>query len=247
MPPQPLLNFENVSKNISNEFSISPISLKIEPGRSHVLLGPSGCGKTTLMKMVMGLISPDSGIIQISGRQITEIDEASLLDIMGYAQQHSALFPHLTVFENIAMPHKVKGVQLKENDPYFKSLLDLLEIDIALIHRPHSQLSGGQRQRISIIRSLILKPQLLLLDEPLSALDPILKNKLYTDLKDFFSKHNISVLLVTHDLLEAQIFSDEVSLLKNGSVVQQGPFENLVKSPSGKFVEDFFNSQRIRE
>jgi osmoprotectant transport system ATP-binding protein len=209
-----------------------------------VLIGPSGCGKSTLLRLIIGLIQPDGGFIRFKDIQITPQTVLSLRRKMGYVIQEGGLFPHLTAYDNITLMARYLGwesVRIKER---VAELTDLSRFPSSGLTRYPLQLSGGQRQRVSLMRSLMLDPEVLLMDEPLGALDPMIRADLQEDLKRIFRTLKKTVVLVTHDMGEAGFFGDTIILLRDGRIVQSGGLNELVTSPADPFVAQFINAQR---
>lgn len=213
-----------------------------------VLFGPSGCGKTTVLRCLAGLERPEAG--RIAWGEEVWFDAARSIFMtpqrrgVGYLFQDYALFPHLTVAGNVAFGLRDRNSPAARR--IIAEVLDLLQIADLLDSYP-AQLSGGQRQRVSLMRALMLDPELLLLDEPLGALDPLIRAELQEDLKGIFHRLHKTVVLVTHDLAEAGFLGDRLVLLQEGRMVQQAPYATLVKHPASAFVERFIHAQRGME
>ena len=221
------------------------IDLSVERGKTTVLIGPSGCGKSTLLRLIIGLLEPDSGEIQFGGTQL----RADKIDIVrqrvGYVIQEGGLFPHLTARGNILLMARHLGRDQNEMRARLSELCSLTRFPESLLDRYPLELSGGQRQRVSLMRALMLSPELLLLDEPLGALDPLVRAALQKDLKEIFSRLRQTALLVTHDLAEAAYLGDEIVLMNEGRIIQQGSLVDLQQSPASEFVSEFINAQRV--
>lgn len=209
-----------------------------------VLIGPSGCGKSTLMRIINGLVIPDSGDVRFLGQFLTQASALSLRRKMGYVIQDGALFPHLTARENVGLMARQLRWSQARIAARVSELAELTRFPVEALDRYPTQLSGGQRQRVALMRALLLDPTLLLLDEPLGALDPMVRYDLQTDLKAVFRALAKTVVLVTHDLREAGYFGDEVILLNDGHIEQQGPMATLIQSPRSPFAERFVRAQR---
>jgi len=236
-----MFELRGVSKLYGNTEALQPTDLRITPGKTTVLLGPSGCGKSTLLRLMLGLLRPDTGTVLFDGNPI----EPSLRHRMGYVVQDGGLFPHLTARGNATLMARYLGWDVTRVDKRVEELAELTQFPANGLGRYPVQLSGGQRQRVSLMRALMLDPDVLLLDEPLGALDPIIRHDLQTDLRRIFQTLNKTVILVTHDLGEAGYFGDELVLLRAGRIVQQGTLADLVKRPADPFVTHFVNAQRI--
>jgi osmoprotectant transport system ATP-binding protein len=216
------------------------MDLSIVPARTTVLLGQSGCGKSTLLRLMLGLLRPDSGIILFDGEPICP----ELRLRMGYVVQDGGLFPHLTARGNVVLMARHLGWDSDRMDKRLHELAVLTQFPVDGLARYPVQLSGGQRQRVGLMRALMLDPDVLLLDEPLGALDPIIRSDLQTDLRRIFQALGKTVVLVTHDLGEAAFLGDHLVLLRDGRIVQQGAVADLVDAPADPFVTRFVNAQR---
>jgi osmoprotectant transport system ATP-binding protein len=239
-----LVQLRGVSKTFAAAAALHPTDLSFARGKTTVLIGPSGCGKSTLLRLIIGLLEPDSGTIQFDAAPITPVNIAQLRRKIGYVIQDGGLFPHLTARKNILlMPAYLKMPSAKMNTR-LSELCALTRFPAPALDRYPIELSGGQRQRISLMRALALSPELLLLDEPLGALDPLVRAALQKDLKEIFARLKQSAILVTHDLAEAAYLGDAIVLMNEGRVVQIGTLEELRSNPASDFVTEFINAQR---
>jgi osmoprotectant transport system ATP-binding protein len=209
-----------------------------------VLIGPSGCGKSTLLRLIIRLIEPDSGAIDLDGTPVTPDNIDALRRRIGYVIQEGGLFPHLTARANVLLMARYIGKSDEETCKRLLELCELTRFSQSLLSRYPLELSGGQRQRVSLMRALMLSPELLLLDEPLGALDPLVRASLQKDLKEIFARLGQTVLFVTHDMAEAIYFADEIVLMNEGRIVQKGAITDLRESPADPFVSEFINAQR---
>ena len=239
-----LVELSGVSKNYGGGIALHPTDLDFSRGKTTVLIGPSGCGKSTLLRLIIRLLDPDTGTIRFDGAPVTAANIAELRRRIGYVIQDGGLFPHLTARKNILL----MAAHLKWPAPKMESRLAEL---CALTRFPESalarfplELSGGQRQRISLMRALMLSPELLLLDEPLGALDPLVRAALQKDLKEIFARLRQTAILVTHDLAEAAYLGDEIVLMSEGRIVQRGTLSELREQPATSFVSEFITAQR---
>lgn len=233
----PVLSLKNITKTFDNEeVVLHDVSLDIYPGEFLTLLGPSGCGKTTILRLVAGLESCEAGDILINGKRINNVPP-NKRDVNTVFQSY-ALFPHMTVFNNIAFGLSLKKIPKKEIREQVMSILELVKLD-GLENRNIQQLSGGQQQRVAIARALVNKPLILLLDEPLSALDYKLRRTMQIELKHLHRKLGITFVFVTHDQEEALTMSDRVVVMNNGKIEQSGTPKEIYENPSNMFVAKF--------
>lgn len=239
-----MLELRLVSKSYGTAAALEPTNLRIETGRTTVLIGPSGCGKSTLLRLVIGLLKPDTGEILFEGRPLLRADLLEARRKMGYVIQEGGLFAHLTARGNVVLMARYLGQPKQAIENRVRELAELTRLPIGLLDRYPTELSGGQRQRVSLMRALMLDPQVLLLDEPLGALDPMVRHDLQTDLKRIFHELKKTVVLVTHDIGEAGFFGDPIVLLRDGQIVQQGTLADLVHHPANDYVVQFVNAQR---
>ena len=239
-----MLELRGVSKSYAGRPALHPTDLALEPGRTTVLIGQSGCGKSTLLRLMIGLARPDAGSVLFQGQTLDRTNALPLRRRMGYVLQDGGLFPHLTARGNIALLAAWLGWPRERIDLRLAWLVDLTQFPEDGLDRFPAQLSGGQRQRVSLMRALMLDPDLLLLDEPLGALDPMIRSELQADLRSIFTKLGKTVVLVTHDLGEAGYLGDTIVLLREGGIVQRGTLEDLACRPADPFVTRFVNAQR---
>jgi osmoprotectant transport system ATP-binding protein len=239
-----LVKLVDLSKRYAGATALHSINLSVERGKTNVLIGPSGCGKSTLLRLIIGLIEPDSGSIEFNGEPITSGTIGNLRRRIGYVIQEGGLFPHLTARANVLLMARHIGKSEDEMQKRLAELCELTRFSVNLLSRYPVELSGGQRQRVGLMRALMLSPQLLLLDEPLGALDPLVRASLQKDLKEIFTRLQQTVLFVTHDLAEAIYFGDEIVLMNDGRIVQKGSVTDLRDKPTDPFVSEFINAQR---
>ena len=239
-----LVNLVDVSKHYAGATALHSTNLSVERGKTTVLIGPSGCGKSTLLRLIIRLIEPDSGSIEFDDEPITSDIIGTLRRRIGYVIQEGGLFPHLTARANVLLMARHIGKPEDKMQNRLAELCELTRFSVNLLSRYPVELSGGQRQRVGLMRALMLSPQLLLLDEPLGALDPLVRAALQKDLKEIFVRLQQTALFVTHDLAEAIYFGDEIVLLKEGRVVQKGSITDLREKPADPFVSEFINAQR---
>ena len=223
--------------------TVGPVSLGVKSGTTMALLGPSGAGKSTLLRMLLGLAQPDGGEVRFEGRAIGPSDD-ELRRRIGYVVQGGGLFPHLTGRDNVALVARFLGWPAERIARRVRELSALARLEEDALSRYPGQLSGGQAQRVGLMRALMLEPAVLLLDEPLGALDPLTRADLQRDLEGVFASLGKTVLLVTHDLAEAVFFARHLVLMRDGKVVQEGSLRELLAAPADPFVTRFLRAQR---
>jgi osmoprotectant transport system ATP-binding protein len=239
-----MLEVREVVKQFAGRTALGPIDLVAPAGKNTVLIGPSGCGKSTLLRLLNGLLAPDAGSVRFDGSEVSPRSALAVRRRMGYVIQDGGLFPHLTAGGNAALLAGYLGWGRERIAQRTAELAALVRLPGDLLERYPAQLSGGQRQRVSLMRALMLDPPVLLLDEPLGALDPIVRSELQEDLRQVFRSLGKTVVLVTHDIGEAWFFGDILVLLRAGTIVQQGTLEDLMERPADPFVTRFLNAQR---
>jgi osmoprotectant transport system ATP-binding protein len=239
-----MLELKDVSKTYGTSTALEKLSLVLEPHKTTVLIGPSGCGKSTLLRLMIGLITPDSGTVFLNGKPINSQNSLNARQEIGYVIQDGGLFPHLTAKDNVVLMARFLGWNQNRIDKRVAELAELAQLPMSGLERFPAQLSGGQRQRVSLMRGLMLDPHVLLLDEPLGALDPIIRSELQDDLRRIFQTLKKTAVLVTHDLGEAGFFGESIILLRSGRIVQKGSLEDLIHHPADPFVTRFINAQR---
>ena len=239
-----MLELVNIRKSFGTFLALNRINLRLEPSRTSVLIGPSGCGKSTLIKIILGLLQPDEGHVTFEDSPLDQLDITLVRRRIGYVVQQGGLFPHLTVSQNLGLPAKHHGWSRQLIERRRKELLEIVRLPPDLLSRYPNELSGGQKQRVGLARALMLDPPLLLLDEPLGALDPLVRRELQEDLRAIFSELKKAVLLVTHDLHEAKFFAGSILLMHQGTLLQQGSFDDLIQQPADPFVTRFIEAQR---
>jgi osmoprotectant transport system ATP-binding protein len=239
-----VITLEDVSKSYNGKVALDHTRLEVPAEHCLALIGPSGCGKSTLLRLVVGLIVPDTGTITLGGTPLSVGTRQSLRLRMGYVIQDGGLFPHLTAAGNVTLMARELRWEPARVQKRLAELADLARLPLELLDRYPAQLSGGQRQRVGLMRALMLDPELLLMDEPLGALDPIIRSQLQADLKQIFQRLKKTVLLVTHDMSEAAYLGDEIALMRDGRIIQRGPFRELLDRPVDPFVTEFIRAQR---
>lgn len=240
-----MFRLEDISKRFGDLTVLHPTTLAFEPGKSTVLIGPSGCGKSTLLRLLVGLIQPDSGRIFFDGEEIRPGNLAEMRRRMGYVIQDGGLFPHLTAAENIGLMARHLKWPKDRIRSRIEELADLTRLPRASLERYPTQISGGQRQRVGIMRALMLDPPVMLLDEPMGALDPLVRYDLQEDMLKIFRTLDKTAITVTHDMGEAGFFGDHVIMLGEGRIVQQGKLAEMISNPANEFVTRFVQAQRL--
>lgn len=240
-----MLQLIDVAKSFGATRVLEPTSLEIPKGQTTVLLGPSGCGKSTLLRIIIRLIEPDQGQVLFDGKQITRETLIPFRQRVGFVLQDGGLFPHLTSAQNVGLLASHLGWNKPRLQARIEELADLTRLPRQALDRYPTQISGGQRQRVGIMRALMLDPEVILLDEPMGALDPLVRYDLQDDLKRIFKSLNKTVILVTHDLGEADFLGDQIVLLGHGRVIQRGTLRDLAQNPADPFVSKFLQAQRI--
>jgi spermidine/putrescine transport system ATP-binding protein len=236
------LSVRGLSKAFDRHQAVRDVTLEVAPGELVTLLGPSGCGKTTLLRLVAGFESPDRGAIAISGRDMTSVPPHRRP--VNTVFQAYALFPHRTVAGNVAFGLEVRGAPPAQIARRVAQALALVRLE-GFGERPVQELSGGQKQRVALARALVLEPELLLLDEPMAALDPKLRHEMQLELKNLQERLRVTFLFVTHDQDEALVLSDRIAVMNQGRVEQVDAPEALYERPRTRFVADFLGVQNL--
>src|ERR1700722_19247823 len=239
-----MLELQNISKTFENRTALDDVNLTVEQGATHALIGSSGSGKTTLLRITLGLIPMDKGYVKINDKALSSFTPAQWADRIGYVPQDGGLFPHLSGRNNVALIAKLRGWDRNRIDKRIEELGKLVDLDATMLARYPAELSGGQKQRVSIMRAAMMDPDVMLLDEPMAALDPLIRRSLQQELKSIFQRLNKTVLLVTHDLGEAVYLAEQLTMLHEGKMVQTGTYRDLLQHPASPFVTQFINAQR---
>lgn len=241
-----MIEFKNVTKTFKNTTVLKNINLTINDGEFLVLIGPSGCGKTTSLKMINKLITPTSGSIYINGEDIMKKNTIELRRNIGYVIQQTGLFPHMTIGENIELVPFLNKWTFEERRKKSKDLLDLVGLEPdKYIDRFPDELSGGQQQRVGVARALAVNPDIILMDEPFSALDPITRNTLQEEVFKLQQELKKTIVFVTHDMDEAIKLGDRICIMKDGDIVQFDTPEQILRNPQKGFVEGFIGANRL--
>jgi osmoprotectant transport system ATP-binding protein len=240
----PLIELVGVSKSFGGTAALHPTDLAFPPGLTTALIGPSGCGKSTLLRLIIALLKPDTGKVTFDDLEVTETSAQQVRRRVGYVIQEGGLFPHLTARSNVLLLSRHLGRPASKMEERLEQLCSLSRFPRNGLDRYPAELSGGQRQRVSLMRALMLSPEVLLLDEPLGALDPLVRSSLQKDLKEIFARLKQTAVLVTHDMGEAAYLADEIVLMNEGRIVQRGTVVDLRDHPASAFVSEFINAQR---
>lgn len=239
-----MIVFEDVSKKYENDqVAVNSLNLEIKKGEFFVIIGPSGCGKTTLLKMINRLIRLTEGTIRINGKRISDYNIHELRWNIGYVLQQIALFPHMTIEENIAVVPELKKWRHEDIQKRVRELLEMVGLDADKYsqRKPH-ELSGGEQQRVGVIRALAADPEIILMDEPFSALDPISRTKLQDDLLELQQAIQKTIVFVSHDMQEALKLGDRICVMKDGEIVQIGMPQEIIQNPVNDFVKEFIGA-----
>jgi osmoprotectant transport system ATP-binding protein len=238
-----MIELEEVGKRYGDAVAVDRVSLRVAPGELLVLLGGSGSGKTTTLKMVNRLIEPTSGRIRLAGKDVTEGPPHELRRRIGYVFQRLGLFPHLTVADNVGITPALLGWDAARIRARVDELLELVELDPAKVReRRPGALSGGQAQRVAVARALAAEPPVLLFDEPFGALDPITRESLQRALTRIRRQLGLTVMFVTHDVVEALVLGDRVAVMHNGRLLQVGSGQELLRAPADPYVEQILRA-----
>ena len=241
-----MIKFQNINKSFRNQKVLNNINLNINDGELTVLIGPSGCGKTTTLKMINRLILPTSGHIFINDENIEKKDIIKLRRKTGYVIQQTGLFPHMTVKENIEIIPRLEHIKSGEISKKTVELMKMIDLDPdEYLYRFPAQLSGGQMQRVGVARAFAYDPDIILMDEPFSALDPISRNQLQQELITLQEKMKKTIVFVTHDMNEAVKIADRICIMNKGEIIQTDTPENILKAPINEFVSNFVGKNRI--
>lgn len=241
-----MISFEKVSKRFKSTEVLKSISFSIDQGDLVAFIGESGCGKTTLLKMVNRLLKPSSGNIFFKGKNIAELDEVSLRRQIGYVIQQTGLFPHMTVQENIELIPSLQKINPDTILQNTNRLLNMVGLEPdTFMNRYPTELSGGQQQRVGVARAFATDPDLILMDEPFSALDPMTRSDLQDELIYLQAKLKKTIMFVTHDMDEAVKIADKICIMRNGKILQYDTPENILKNPVDDYVSDFVGKNRI--
>jgi osmoprotectant transport system ATP-binding protein len=239
-----MLKLQHIDKSFEGKPVLSDVNLAVPQGATHALIGSSGSGKTTLLRITLGLIPFDKGYVKIDDHALLSFTPVQWADRIGYVPQDGGLFPHITGFRNVSLIATLRGWGAQKIADRVEELRKLVDLDPAVLGSFPFEMSGGQQQRVAIMRAAMMDPAVMLLDEPMAALDPLIRRSLQRELKSIFQRLGKTVLLVTHDLGEAVYLAETITLLHEGRVVQSGAYRELLRQPADPFVTQFINAQR---
>lgn len=239
-----MLTLQNIYKTFAGRLALTDVNLTVPKGATHALIGSSGSGKTTLLRVTLGLIPFDKGYVKINDQALLSFSPVEWADRIGYVPQDGGLFPHISGFENVCLIAKLRGWNQQKIESRVEELRKLVGLEAPMLGRFPFELSGGQQQRVAIMRAAMMDPAVMLLDEPMAALDPLIRRSLQQELKSIFQRLGKTVLLVTHDLGEAVFLAEQITLLHEGRIVQTGTYRDLLLNPADPFVTAFINAQR---
>jgi osmoprotectant transport system ATP-binding protein len=241
------VELRGITKRYGETIGLAGLDLELPSAVTTALIGPSGCGKSTVLRLLVGLVSPDAGEIEVDGRPLGALEIGAWRRRIGYVIQEGGLFPHLTAGGNVTLMARYLGWPRARTEARLEELLALARFPREALGRYPTELSGGQRQRVGLMRALLLDPALVLLDEPLGAVDPLGRAELGRDLREIFRALGKTVVLVTHDVSEAAALADLVAVMRSGRVVQRGRFADVARAPADEFVAAFIGSARLAE
>jgi osmoprotectant transport system ATP-binding protein len=239
-----MLELQNIFKSFEDRSVLADVNLRVPKGATHALIGSSGSGKTTLLRITLGLIPFDRGYVKINDQALLSFTQVEWADRIGYVPQDGGLFPHISGRNNVVLIATVRGWSKSKIEARVEELRRVVDLDAEILTRFPREMSGGQKQRVAIMRAAMMDPAVMLLDEPMAALDPLIRRTLQRELKSIFQRLGKTVLLVTHDLGEAVYLAEQITMLHEGKVLQTGSYRDLLLSPASDFVSQFINAQR---
>jgi len=239
-----MIELKNVTKTFGGKIAVNNFSLHIKKGSLTMFIGPSGCGKTTTLRMINRLTPFDKGNIIVNDTPITDVDPVELRRNIGYVIQEIGLFPHLSVFENIAIVPRLLKWEQKRIEQRVKEILELVTLDQSFTYKFPLQLSGGEKQRVGLARALAAEPEILLMDEPFGAIDPINRLKLQDSFLEIMEEIKKTVVFVTHDINEAIKLGDKIAIIKEGNLIQYDSVSKILSDPANEFVENLLGQDR---
>src|ERR1700676_2785535 len=239
-----MLALQNICKTFEDRLVLDDVNVTVPKGVTHALIGSSGSGKTTLLRITLGLIPFDKGYVKINDQALLSFTHVECADRIGYVPQDGGLFPHISGRNNVALIAKMRGWRKSRIDDRVEDLRRVVDLDPEILTRYPREMSGGQKQRVSIMRAAMMDPAVMLLDEPMAALDPLIRRTLQQELKSIFQRLGKTVLLVTHDLGEAVFLAEQITMLHEGRIEQTGTYRDLLLHPASPFVTQFINALR---
>ena len=239
-----MLQIQNIYKQFNNKPILTDVNVEVPNGVTHALVGSSGAGKTTLLRVTLGLIPFEKGYVKIDNQALLSFKPSQWSEKVGYVPQDGGLFPHLSARRNVTLMARLRGWDKNKIRKRLEELCSIVDLSINVLERFPHELSGGQNQRVAIMRAAFMNPSVMIFDEPLGSLDPILRRSLQNELKTIFRKLQKTVLIVTHDLAEAVFFAEKLTLLHQGRVIQTGTYQDLVLHPTDPFVTSFVQAYR---
>lgn len=243
MENKTVIHFENISKGYGNNLILNKFNLKIYKGELLTIIGRSGCGKTTVLKLINGLISPDSGKVYVNNEDISDINQIELRRKIGYVIQGVGLFPHMNISKNIEyVPKLIKKDDKKKIEMKVKNLMKVIGLSEKMLMRYPSELSGGQKQRVGIARALAASPEILIMDEPFGAVDEITRRLLQEEILRIYKELNGTIVFITHDIKEALKIGTRVLVMDEGEIVQIGTPDEIRNNPKTEFVRELIGS-----
>ncbi|MDO4535811.1 MAG: ABC transporter ATP-binding protein [Clostridium perfringens] len=246
MTEETIIHFENISKSYNDHLILNDFNLKIKKGEFITIIGSSGCGKTTVLKLINGLLTPEHGSIFINKKNISHVNQIELRRKIGYVIQDIGLFPHMNIEKNISyVPSLIKNKDKKEILCKVNNLIKVVGMDKEILKRYPSELSGGQRQRIGIARALAASPEILLMDEPFSAVDEITRNLLQEAILSIYKALDITIIFITHDIKEALKLGTKVIVMDKGKIVQYGTSLEIKEKPKTDFVKKLIGNNLV--
>lgn len=239
-----MIEVRRLTKRFGSAAAVKDVSFAVSAGELLVLVGGSGSGKTTTLKMINRLIEPTSGTVLIEGQDVSNLTGHVLRRRIGYVFQKVGLFPHMTVEENVAVPLSLRGCDEERIRGRVGEVLELVELEPSLRSRRPAELSGGQQQRVGVARALSAEPQLMLLDEPFGALDPLTRDRLQQSFLGIRRRLGLTAIFVTHDMIEALLLADRIAVMQDGRLVQVGAPRELLTSPADEYVDRLLDTPR---
>ena len=239
-----MLELQGIYKTFEDRSVLADVNLTVPKGATHALIGSSGSGKTTLLRITLGLIPFDKGYVKINDQALLSFTQVEWADRIGYVPQDGGLFPHINGKNNVALVARLRGWSKAKIDGRVEELRKVVDLDAEILKRFPREMSGGQKQRVAIMRAAMMDPAVMLLDEPMAALDPLIRRTLQQELKSIFQRLGKTVLLVTHDLGEAAFLAEQITMLHEGRTMQVGSYRDLLLHPANEFVSQFINAQR---